>query len=58
MCLRFLCLLPALCFSLVAAPGDDVASPEATVYIDAALKVIEEHFLHKDKIDWPRLPER
>jgi hypothetical protein len=53
--LRFLYLLPALCFSLAAAPRDDVASPEATAYIDAAIKVMQEHFLHRDKIDWPQL---
>lgn len=52
---RLLCLLPVLCFSLSAVPLDDVASPKATAYIDAAIKVMQEHYLHKDKIDWPQL---
>jgi hypothetical protein len=30
-------------------------SPEATVYLNAALDVMQEHFLHKARFDWPAL---
>src|SRR5690348_10300882 len=45
----------ALCLLLAPLHGEDAPSPAAKVYLDDALKVMREHFLHKDKIDWPRL---
>src|SRR5580658_7611695 len=51
-----LLLLPtALCLSVTAIRAGDDVSPVARIYIDAALKVMQEHFLHKDKIDWTEL---
>jgi hypothetical protein len=43
-----------LCLSL-ALPAADEPAPAAASYLDAALKVMQENFLHKDKIDWPQL---
>lgn len=48
-------LFPALWFCPAPAHANDEISTEATAYIDAALKVMQEHFLHKDQIDWPQL---
>jgi hypothetical protein len=50
-------LLTGVCFSLAAIHGADWTSPEATRYIDSALKVMQEHFLHADRIDWPSLKQ-
>ena len=50
-------LLLALWFSLAPIHADDGISPVAKAYIDDALKVMQEHFLHKDKIDWLRLKQ-
>jgi len=50
---RFLALLPVLWFSTGPIHGADEASPVAKAYINAALAVMQEHFLRKDKIDWP-----
>jgi hypothetical protein len=54
-------LLPIL-YLLLWSPmlaQSEAASPSATKYLDAALKVMQEHFLHTSlhtsKIDWPRL---
>jgi hypothetical protein len=30
-------------------------SPQARSYLDSAIRIMREKFLHKDKIDWPRL---
>jgi carboxyl-terminal processing protease len=30
-------------------------SPEATAYLDAAIKIMQENFLHRDKINWEQL---
>jgi hypothetical protein len=53
--LCFIFLLPALGFSTAFSHGADDASPTAIAYVDAALNVMQEHFLGKDKIDWPQL---
>jgi carboxyl-terminal processing protease len=50
-----LLLLPALWFCATPVHANDEISTEATAYTDAALKVMQENFLHKDKIDWPQL---
>jgi hypothetical protein len=44
-----------LCISLAAVRGDDSISPEAVAYIDAALTVMRQHYLHRGKIDWTKL---
>jgi hypothetical protein len=47
-------LAPVLCFcSMPLAAGDEL-SP-AAAYLDAALTIMQENFLHKDRIDWPQL---
>jgi hypothetical protein len=51
----FLWFLPLVWFSVAPILGADETSAEAKNYIDAALKIMQEHFLHKDKIDWLRL---
>lgn len=48
-------LATALCFSAARGCAQDEISPVATAYIDAALKVMQDNFLHKDKIDWTGL---
>ena len=55
--LRFVFLLPALWFSLAPIHAHDEIFPVAKAYIEDTLKVMQEHFLHKDKIDWPRLKQ-
>jgi carboxyl-terminal processing protease len=50
-------VLSALYVLLVPLNGEAALSPAARAYIDDAVKVMREHFLHKDKIDWPRLTE-
>lgn len=52
---RFVKLVPALCFLAATVRGDDRLSPEASAYIDAALTIMQQHFLHRDRIDWPKL---
>src|SRR5215469_4860937 len=54
---RFLSLLPVLFISVAAARGDDSISPEAVAYIDAALNVMRQHYLHRDKTDWTKLKQ-
>jgi hypothetical protein len=51
---RILLLLP-IC--LLPIHADDGMSPAAQAYLDGALAVMQEHFLHKDKVDWPRLKQ-
>jgi hypothetical protein len=55
--MRFYALWLAVALSFSAAPvhAEDEVSPAAIAYIDAALKVMQENFLHKDKIDWTAL---
>ena len=55
--LHFVFLLPALWFSLAPIRADDEISPAARTYVEDALKVIQKHFLHKDKMNWPRLKQ-
>src|SRR5215471_9255698 len=50
-------LLPALCVAVSAAGADDRLSSEATAYLDGALAILQQHFLHKDKIDWTKLKQ-
>jgi carboxyl-terminal processing protease len=49
--MRFL-LLAALIVSARAADGP---SPQAAAYLDAALKIMQENFVYRDKIDWAQL---
>src|SRR5690349_2826335 len=45
----FLVLLPML------ASGADGPAPPAKAYLDAALQIVQEHFLYKDRVDWAQL---
>jgi hypothetical protein len=47
------CLLAGWLFGLALHAGE--ISSEAKAYLNSALDVMQEHFLHKDKIDWPLL---
>src|SRR5262245_16211167 len=53
--LRFLFLLPVLCLGTMPIHAEDRPSPVAVAYIDAAIEVMREHFMHKDRNDWPQL---
>jgi hypothetical protein len=53
--LRFLVLLPGLWLFTAPIRGADEVSPVARAYIDAAFNVMEEHFLHHERIDWRQL---
>jgi hypothetical protein len=48
-------LMSVLWFGSMRLPADDSISPAAAAYLDAALKVMQENFFYKDKIDWPQL---
>jgi hypothetical protein len=54
---RFLSFLTTLCLSLAVVRGDNRISPEAVAYIDAAVAVMQQHYLHKNQIDWPKLKQ-
>jgi carboxyl-terminal processing protease len=49
-----LSLISALLFCTVASTADEI-SPEAETYVDAALAIMQQNFLHKDEIDWAQL---
>ena len=53
----FAFLLLALWLTLASIHADDEILPSAKAYIEEALKVMQEHFLHKEKIDWPTLKQ-
>jgi hypothetical protein len=42
---------------VLAIRADDGISPDANAYLNGAVKIMEEHFVHRDKIDWQRLRE-
>jgi hypothetical protein len=46
--------LPVICFCGCLLRAQEI-SPAAKAYLDSALDVKQEHFLHKDKIDWAQL---
>src|SRR2546427_1503509 len=52
---HFVFVVVALCSSSTSVCAGDEISPAAKAYIDAALEVMQQHFLYKDKIDWPQL---
>jgi carboxyl-terminal processing protease len=52
--MRFL-ILWALLFPAAPVHAADGPSPQATAYLDAALKIMQEHFVYRDKIDWEQL---
>jgi len=52
--MRFL-LLSSLLFSAPSIQAADGPTPQAAAYIDAALKIMQEHFVYRDKIDWQQL---
>jgi carboxyl-terminal processing protease len=57
---RFTTLLATLLVAMtvfVTSRAQSVAgiSDEATAYLDAALKIMQENFLHRDKINWEQL---
>src|SRR6516165_4863906 len=54
---RILWPLPVMFLPLTVARSDEHISPEATAYIDAALTIMQEHFLHRDRIDWAKLKQ-
>jgi C-terminal processing protease CtpA/Prc len=53
--LRLVSVLATLCLSSTGIYAGDEVSESAKAYIDAALKVMHEHSLYKDKIDWIQL---
>jgi carboxyl-terminal processing protease len=52
---RLLVRLPVLCVCVALTHAADEISPVAQSYLDSALNVMQQNFLHKDKIDWPQL---
>jgi len=51
----FRLLLSALLCLTAALEAADAISPAAKAYLDTAMQVMQEHFLHRDKIDWEQL---
>jgi hypothetical protein len=48
-------LVSVLWFGSIPLAADDAISPTAAAYLDAALKIMQQNFFHKDRIDWPQL---
>jgi carboxyl-terminal processing protease len=53
--LRFLAILTGALVSSATIHAADSMSPEAKTYLEAAIQIMQESFLHKDRIDWERL---
>ena len=50
-----LAILTAALISCGQVQAADTMSPEAKSYLEAALRIMQENFLHKDTVDWERL---